>query len=170
MSQWTDADVMAHNARLGKKARKNTLMDVSATSLKVFEAMLDHPVAAKPSKYRNVKTITPDGEKFDSRAEADYWLLLRARAEAGEIINLRRQVPFGLYCPAPAEHHPPEWFALDGKITVQVCEYVADFVWQEKDGRLIVADKKSPATAKNRLYALKKKWMALQYGIEILEV
>lgn len=153
---WTEADVLAHNAKLGKRRRMNTLMDVNATSLKVFEAMLDHPVPVKKSKYRNIRCEV-DGEKFDSKAEAEFWLELKQRERLGEIRDLRRQVPFPLLCPAEL-----------GTVHLEVARYIADFVWTDgTTGRQVVADKKGHRT---REYLLKRKWMALQYGIEILEV
>ena len=42
------------------------------------------------SKYKN-KKIMVDGIEFDSKKEAEYWLVLRHREKFGEIENLRRQ-------------------------------------------------------------------------------
>ena len=39
--------------------------------------------APTKSKYRNIRTMTPDGHKFDSRREADYGVGLRAREANG---------------------------------------------------------------------------------------
>lgn len=44
------------------------------------------------AKYGNKKTVTPDGVKFDSRAEARRWGHLCMQLRAGEISELRRQV------------------------------------------------------------------------------
>lgn len=110
------------------------------------------------SKYRNVK-VEIHGEKFDSKREAAYWQGLKAREAAGEIRALRRQVPYGLYCPtAITDTH------------AQVSSYVADFVFEERDGAAWsthVVDAKGKRTA---LYTLKAKWLFLQDGISIEEV
>ena len=46
------------------------------------------------AKYGNKKTVTPDGVKFDSRAEARRWGHLCMQLRAGEISELRRQVAY----------------------------------------------------------------------------
>lgn len=110
------------------------------------------------SKYRNVKVVV-GGEKFDSKAEASYWMGLQARQRAGEITDLHRQRPFALYCPD-----------FDTRLAVQVSEYVADFVYFEVATQTQhVVDKKSKAT-RTAVYKLKKKWLELQDGIVIEEV
>jgi len=111
--------------------------------------------AVKPSKYRNVKTIA-DGQQFDSRREADYWLLLKARESLGEITGLRRQVRFELCCPD----------CLKPTMRFVVAHYIADFVY-EANGMTHVLDAKGKRT---QMYLLKKKWLELQSGIVIQEV
>ena len=44
----------------------------------------------KRSKYGNIKTVV-DGFTFDSKKEADRWLVLKAQEQAGEISHLERQ-------------------------------------------------------------------------------
>jgi hypothetical protein len=110
---------------------------------------------AKPAKYRNVKCVA-DGQTFDSRREADYWLLLKAREQLGEITGLRRQVRFPLCCQD----------SLKPDLTFVVCFYVADFVY-EANGIQHVIDAKGVRT---RMYQLKKKWLELQTGTVIQEV
>lgn len=51
---------------------------------------------AKRPKYGNVKTIV-DGKTFDSKREADRYILLKAREAAGEISHLELQPSFKLY-------------------------------------------------------------------------
>lgn len=109
---------------------------------------------AKPSKYRNVKTQAL-GITFDSKREAAEYLRLHARAEAGEIQNLRRQVSYPLMCP------------VSGTPTnAVVSHYIADFVY-EQNGQQRVVDAKGHRT---REYILKRKWLELQNGIIIDEV
>ncbi len=113
------------------------------------------PKAPKASKYRNVRTMV-GGEVFDSKREAEQWILLRAREELGEISGLRRQVPFALWAPSDkSENH------------VQVSTYLADFTFYDMEGRRHVLDAKGKRT---QMYALKKKWLELQDGIVIEEV
>jgi hypothetical protein len=50
-------------------------------------------MTVKPSKMRNVKTVV-DGRMFDSKKEADYYYLLKAQKQQGEIIDFFCQVPF----------------------------------------------------------------------------
>lgn len=49
----------------------------------------------RPSKYRNVATVV-DGIRFDSKAEATRWQMLKLLERAGGIRSLMRQVPFPL--------------------------------------------------------------------------
>jgi Protein of unknown function (DUF1064) len=102
-----------------------------------------------PSKYRNVRTKIGDAW-FDSKKEADCFLALRARADAGEITNLRRQVVFPLLCPRDDR-------------ALMVSSYIADFCY-EQDGRLHVVDAKGVQT---QLFRLKAKWLHLQNDLEI---
>jgi hypothetical protein len=56
---------------------------------------------------------------------------------------------------------------MNGK---QVAYYKADFrYWDFKEKRTVIEDVKSPATAKNPVYRLKKKLVEAQYGITITE-
>lgn len=79
-------------------------------------------------------------------------LALALAEQAGVISNLRRQVKYELH-------------ALGG---LKVCTYIADHVY-EQDGLTVVEDTKSPVTAKNPVYRLKKRWMKAEHGIEIRE-
>lgn len=116
------------------------------------------PAAPARSKYRNVKTVI-DGQTFDSRREADYYRLLKAREQLGEIKNLARQVEYELYAPVTFRDGPEEW--------VTVAVYIADFVYTTPDGVIHVVDAKGHRT---REYQLKKKWLELQSNIHIQEV
>lgn len=117
-----------------------------------------------PSKYRNVKVLI-DGERFDSKHEADYYQGLQLRQRAGEISNLRRQVPFPLYAP----EFDPDKGGETGRM-VQVSEYIADYVYDQSGEHTVhVVDAKGQAR-RACPYPLKKKWMELQYGIVIEEV
>ena len=111
----------------------------------------------KPAKYRNVKKMV-DGQVFDSTEEAAEYLRLKALEAAGEIADLRCQVPFPLLAPTV---HTPGMCAI-------VSYYVADFTFTElPSGTKIVEDVKGFLTKE---YRLKRKWLALQNAIEIREV
>lgn len=103
------------------------------------------------NKYRN-KKVTVNGIKFDSIKESRRYFDLTMLERAGEISQLELQ--------------PKYYLSING---VKVCSYTADFKYRDKSGALVVEDVKSPATAKNPVYRLKKKLMFAIYGIEIQE-
>lgn len=105
------------------------------------------------SKYHARKT-TVDGITFDSKREADRYLVLKSMEEDGLIEDLRRQVRYELI---PA-------FDVDGKHYRPVY-YVADFVYVE-DGKEVVEDVKGMRTD---VYRLKAKLFARRYGKVIKE-
>lgn len=105
------------------------------------------------SKYHAKKT-TVDGITFDSRREADRYLVLKGMEEDGTIENLRRQVRYEL---VPA-------FDVDGKHYRPVF-YVADFVYRE-NGHEVIEDVKGVVTD---VYRLKRKLVAYRYGVNIRE-
>lgn len=110
-------------------------------------------------KYRNVR-VEIGGQRFDSRAEAGVWILLREREQRGEIYNLRRQVPFALKTAVVLPNGHP--------LIVQVSVYIADFDYVEAGQRHVI-DVKRPATS-TAVYRLKRKWLELQEGIVIEEI
>jgi hypothetical protein len=105
------------------------------------------------SKYRAKKTVV-DGINFDSRKEADRYLVLKGMEEDGSIENLRRQVRYEL---VPA-------FDADGR-HYRAVYYVADFVYVE-GGKEVVEDVKGMRTD---VYKLKSKLFARRYGVSIKE-
>lgn len=105
------------------------------------------------SKYHAKKTVV-DGITFDSKREADRYLVLKSMEEDGAIEELRRQVRYEL---VPA-------FDVDGRHCRPVY-YVADFVYVE-DGKEVVEDVKGMRTD---VYRLKSKLFARRYGKVIKE-
>lgn len=105
------------------------------------------------SKYHARRT-TVDGITFDSKREADRYLVLKSMEEEGVIEDLRRQVRYEL---VPA-------FDVDGRHCRPVY-YVADFVYVE-DGKEVVEDVKGMRTD---VYRLKSKLFARRYGKVIKE-
>ncbi len=100
----------------------------------------------KKSKYGAVKTEV-DGIMFDSKREASRYQELRLLEQAGEIANLRLQVPFELI--------PKSKYGMP-------IRYIADFTYNDLNGQLIVEDAKG---VKTPVYRLKRRMMAEKYGI-----
>ncbi len=104
------------------------------------------------NKYRAVKTEV-DGIMFDSKREAARYMELVLLEHSGQISRLELQ---------------PEYKCIvDGKL---ICTYRGDFrYFTELES--VVEDVKSPYTAKNPVYRLKKKLVeALYAGVKIREV
>lgn len=102
----------------------------------------------KRAKYGNRKTEYA-GRVFDSAHEAEVYRGMELRVRAGELA--------GVICQTA--------FALPGGV-----KYIADFVVLKKDGTYDVVDAKSEATARDKVYRIKKKQMKEIYGIDIVEV
>ena len=100
------------------------------------------------SKYHSKKTMV-FGILFDSKREADHYLILRSRLEAGEISDLHLQVQYA--CDVNDEH---------------ICNYFADFTYLE-DGALVIVDAKGVRTPE---YRIKKKLVEAIHHIKIMEV
>ena len=110
---------------------------------------------SRTPKYHNKKTVV-DGITFDSKHEAERYKELRMLQIAGEISELRLQVPYELI----------PLMKLNGE-TFRSTKYVADFVYKDKNGNEIVEDAKG---MKTDVYKLKKKLMAYINHIIIQEV
>lgn len=108
---------------------------------------------AKPGKYHAVPTAG-----YASRKEARRAAQLQLLQRAGHISGLRQQVPFQLI---PAQYSP------DGKLLERACSYIADFVYHDAEGRLVVEDTKGMRTD---VYIIKRKLMLHVHGIAIREV
>lgn len=108
------------------------------------------------SKYNSRKTVV-DGQKFDSKKEANRYQELLLLEKAGVIKNLSRQVKFVLI---------PSQRDEDGKVIERECSYKADFTYEEGI-KTVVEDVKGYRTKE---YIIKRKLMLYQYGIRIREV
>lgn len=120
------------------------------------------------SKYGN-KKAKANGRVFDSRTERGRYYALKALEKAGEISDLRLQVPFEII---PAIYETVEVQLKTKtkqvqKLVQRSTYYVADFVYKDKDGNEVVEDSKGFRTKE---YILKKKMMRAFFGIEIKEV
>ena len=107
---------------------------------------------AKTNKYHAEKSGGYASRKEHRRANE-----LRLMQRAGLISNLREQVPYELI---------PTQRGADGKVIERACSYIADFVYDTKDGKHIVEDTKGVRTD---VYRIKRKLMHLVYGIRITE-
>lgn len=103
------------------------------------------------AKYGNTK-VNVDGKHFDSKREAARWQELRLLERAGEISDLRRQVRYELV-PKMSGERP--------------VDYIADFVYRDKNGNEVVEDVKGVRTP---VYIIKRKLMLWRHGIRIREV
>lgn len=106
----------------------------------------------KRPKYGNRKVIDAEGRVHDSGKEYRRWCELQLRERAGEIRSLRRQVPYALVVN-----------------DVLVCQYVADFAYDEGEAE-IVEDVKSPQTRAKPEYRIKLKLMQALHKIQIREI
>ena len=113
----------------------------------------------RKNKYGNQKAEL-DGHVFDSKAERMRYAELKMMEKAGFISDLQMQVPFEL--------QPKFLNKQTGKME-RAITYVADFVYKENSGSVVVEDVKSGITASNQVYRLKKKMMAYK-GYYIKEV
>lgn len=113
----------------------------------------------KRGKYGAQKVTTADGETYDSKKEYRRGQQLKELASSGKIKNLHRQVKYELI---PAQRD------TNGKLIERSCSYVADFVYQDENGSVIVEDCKTPAT-RTPEYIIKRKLMMYKYGIRVVE-
>lgn len=112
-------------------------------------------MAKKPyNKYRN-KKVTYFGNTFDSLKEGARFLELRQMLKEKKIVRLVLQKEF--------EVIPENW---KNRATC----YIADFVYEMPDGKVIVEDvkgwKKGPAY---EVFTIKKKLMYHVLGIDVIE-
>lgn len=111
------------------------------------------------SKYKNKKVVY-QGKKFDSQKEYERYLYLKSKQNRGEISDLSLQVRFELIKGVK--------IAGEAKKRSSV-RYIADFVYVQ-NGVMVVEDVKSPITAKNAVYRIKKLLMKTVHNIDVVEV
>ena len=103
------------------------------------------------NKYGAKKVKTLDGQVFDSQKEYRRCIELQLLERAGKISDLHRQVKYELIPKQKGE---------------RACTYVADFVYRDSDGNIVVEDTKGVRTD---AYKIKRKLMLHKYGITIKE-
>lgn len=127
------------------------------------------PTSEKPkaNKYQAQKCEFK-GEKFDSKHELSRYLELRLLERSGEITGLKRQVKFELI---PTQREPDAYGKRGGVVKGKVIEhgvnYIADFVYKDKQGKIVVEDTKGMRTKE---YVIKRKLMLYLHGIKIKEI
>ena len=118
------------------------------------------------SKYGNQK-ITIDNITFDSTGEGLRYKELKLLEKTGQITDLQLQKKFII---VPEIREPdtvgPRGGVKKGKLIQSAAYYIADFVYYDKNGKLVVEDFKG---FKTDLYKLKKKLMKYIYDIDIKE-
>lgn len=120
------------------------------------------------SKYGN-KKATHNGTIFDSRKERNRYITLLALQKAGEISDLKMQVPFEII---PAVYEKVEK-QLKTKVKIvdrcvqRATHYIADFVYTDKDGNMVVEDVKGSSSILTPEFRLKMKLMRYVHGIQI---
>jgi hypothetical protein len=107
----------------------------------------------------NHETVTINGIRFDSMAEADRYKILRVMEKTGKISDLE--------CHPRWEIIPAQ--KIEGHRSFQAAHYTADFKYFQ-DGKMIVEDVKSEYTRQAEDYKLRRKLMMLVHGIYVTEV
>lgn len=141
---WTEEDVLKHNARISKITSKDHFPDIR----KMVQ------VKNTKSKYGAIK-CKYNGIEFDSKKERDRYIELRKLEITGIISDLQLQVPFVLQ----------DSFEFNDKKILPI-KYIADFTYWE-NGELVIEDVKGKKTA---VYELKKKMFMYRYKKYIREV
>ena len=111
----------------------------------------------KKTKYKNDKTVV-NGIKFDSVKEAKRYSELKILEKMGEISALQMQVKYVLI---------PSQKDEKGKCIERECSYLADFVYKNKEGKMVVEDTKGIRTT---TYIIKRKLMLYVHHIKIIEI
>ncbi|MBQ7873753.1 MAG: DUF1064 domain-containing protein [Oscillospiraceae bacterium] len=123
----------------------------------------------------NARKVFVDGEVFASRKEYRRWRELLLLQKAGEISDLKKQVKFvlipGFYVFEPRYSEKTGKRLKDKKVCIErECAYVADFVYTDRDGHVVVEDTKGcKKGATYELFKIKRKLMLEKYGISVRE-
>lgn len=124
-------------------------------------------VRSKKNKYGS-KKMSYDGKQFDSKREAKRYSELQILEKAGAISELQTQVKFVLI---PTQREPDSVGVRGGikkgKVIEREVDYIADFVYKNSAGKIVVEDTKG---YKTKDYILKRKMMLLFHGIRIVEI
>jgi hypothetical protein len=125
------------------------MMDWDALYAQHRAKLRGEEASPRPSKFRNVIVRDENGKKlFDSKWEAKRFYALQMEEKFGLIADLRRQVTFSL--------------DLDG---IHICNYIADFVYTDRDGQRVVEDAKGFLKPDTKI---KLALMKAIHGIEVV--
>lgn len=113
--------------------------------MKLTRENLRRAFGKRRSKYGN-RSVVVDGQRFDSKAEARHWRVLRTELATGLASLVLRQVPFH----------------LPGGVVFR-----ADFLVHRPGGGLEIHEVKGFRT---EAYKIKKRMVEAIHGVEILEV
>lgn len=124
---------------------------------------------------KNNKYHAKKWQGYDSKHEAERARVLRLMAEAGEITDLREQVPYEL---VPAQWEVVPRYGKNGqalkpqrRCVERAIIYIADFVYTDANGKEIVEDAKGYKGGEAyKLFVLKRKLMLLVHHIKVREV
>lgn len=143
------SEIVEEAVRLGKVNIISTVSVGNITPTPSSEDVPEEDLVVKPKKYRNVPTIH-DGIRFDSKKEAIRWTQLKLRERAGDIRDLKRQVPFQLKV---------------GEVVIG--KLILDLVYFDCNlNETVYEDVKSPVTI-TQLFKWKRKHFEAQYGFKI---
>lgn len=118
------------------------------------------------------KKIDIDGIIFASKKESQRYIVLRDMVKNGEIFELELQKTFNLIPP----QKEPDTIGVKGgvkkgKTIERAVDYIADFVYKDKNGNTIVEDVKGfKMSTAYAVFAIKRKLMLYRYGIKVEEI
>lgn len=113
------------------------------------ELLMELQPKSKKGRY-HARKVQLAGQTFDSKMEADHYLVLLSRLQSGEIAGLTLQPQWEII---------PKWKNPYTGKTVRAKRYTADFQYLE-NGRVIVEEVKSKATKTARDFSLR--WHLIQ--------
>ena len=127
------------------------------------------------NKYGN-RRFFKDGENWDSAKEYNRYQELLLLQRAGQISCLARQVEYELI-PQQVET-TPRYHKRTGerikdhvKVLEESCKYIADFVYVDENGEIVVEDVKGYRKGEAyRVFVIKRKLMLYVHGVRIREV
>lgn len=122
-------------------------------------------------KYKSKKIII-DGIKFDSKKEGARYLQLRELEKKGLIKNLELQKTFELLPPQREKSTMTKTGKeKQGKTLERAVNYIADFVYINELGEMVVEDVKGYKNGgAYQVFTIKRKLMLYVYGVKVKEI
>lgn len=122
-------------------------------------------------KYKSKKKII-DGIKFDSKKEGVRYLQLRELEKKGLIKNLELQKTFELLPPQREKSTMTKTGKeKQGKTLERAVNYIADFVYINELGEMVVEDVKGYKNGGSyQVFTIKRKLMLYVYGVKVKEI